>query len=137
MSSGTKWLMIALISTLIVSMVLLIVVVEPKPNTMVQHPVEQVDFVRSESTNPDEIFIQTDRENFIVSTHNINFVQESSGTESWLDEVKYASARSAFGVKPYNLHIPEDQIETINASYLKTFGEDIVFLEDENAEVRN
>lgn len=137
MDTGTKWLVVSLVSAVVVFITTIALAPEPKPNTMVEHPVENVDFVRSNSNDPDEVFIQTDRQNFIVSTHNINFVQEPSGTESWLDEVKYASPRSAFGVKPYNLHIPKDQIETINEAYLKTFGEDIVFFEDETGELRN
>lgn len=137
MSKGTKWLIATLISGVAVFIATISFAVEPKPNTIVQHPVENIDFVRSEGNDPDEVFIKSDRENFIVSTSNINFIQAPNGADLLLDEVKYASPRSAFGVRPYNLHLPVDQIKTINEAYLKTFGEEIPFSEDENGASSN
>lgn len=132
MTKSTKITLLAMVAALIIAYVLLIVLTEPPPNTITQHPVETIEFVRGESANESKVFVKTDRENFILGNYSIDFIRAESGSELTLDEVDYGAPRSSFSVNPYNLHVPEDQIEALNTDYKKTFGEELVFVDDES-----
>lgn len=132
MTKSTKITLLAMVAALIIAYVLMIVLIEPPPNTITQHPVETVEFIRGEFANESDVFVKTDRENFIIGNYSIDFIHAESGSELTLDEVDYGSPHSSFGVNPYNLHVPEDQIEALSAAYKKTFGDDLVFVGDKS-----
>lgn len=124
-------LIIAMIAVTFAGLLILIFGTEPPPNTVVQHPVETVEFIRDAEFNESDVFVKTDRENLIVDKNSLNFIRGGSGEALIIDEVKFGSPRSAFGVKPYSLRVPEDRIEEISEAYTKIFGEEIVFVGDE------
>lgn len=95
---------------------------ETPPNIIVEHPVETVEFIYNADFNESTVFIKTDRENLLIDTYNISFMEGDANTSLTLEEIEFGSLRNALKASAYNLHIPANQVDKLNIAHIKTFG---------------
>lgn len=130
---STKFETIIYVMCLIFSLAMVVFMLtddrEPPENTIDKNPVETIEFIKRDKYSKHVSYIQTDTEHLVINTESIQFTQAKPGETLSFGRIHYA-APSLFGDLPYNLNVPENQIDIISKKYETAFGEPPEFVDD-------